>query len=164
MNGTVSGQLRIGTLPSLANLWLMERIKSFVVEYPAINIDLVTIPADFSAGHKDPVNWDPSSVDVALTVGRGSWPALGSYPVCAEEMVLVCHPSLVEAKTPDTLQGLLELPRLLHSTRLDSWEQWTDAHHLPSYLTGSASMRFEHFLWCWKQRGKVWAWHSYRPC
>ncbi|GHB45131.1 LysR family transcriptional regulator [Pseudovibrio japonicus] len=146
LKGSVSGQLRIGTLPSLANLWLMQRIKGFTQAYPAISIDLVTIPADFSAGHKDPVNWDPSSVDVALTVGRGSWSALESYRICEEEMVLVCHSSLLGDAQPKSLRDLLVFPRLVHSTRLGSWDYWAEAHKLSSYLPGDTSLSFEHFF------------------
>ncbi|KZL00070.1 Glycine cleavage system transcriptional activator [Pseudovibrio sp. Ad5] len=146
LKGSVSGQLRIGTLPSLANLWFMERIKGFKRAYPAISVDLVTIPADFSAGHKDPVNWDPSSVDVALTVGRGSWPALESHRICDEEMVLVCHLSLLGDTQPESIKDLLGLPRLIHSTRLGSWEYWAEAHKLSSYLPGDTSLSFEHFF------------------
>ncbi|KZL22000.1 Glycine cleavage system transcriptional activator [Pseudovibrio axinellae] len=146
LKGSVSGQLRLGTLPSLANRWLMEQIKGFTQDFPAISVDLITIPADFSAGHKDPVNWDPSSVDVALTVGRGSWPALESYAFCEEEMVLVCHQSLLGDATIGTLEDLLGLPRLIHSTRLGSWEYWAEAHRLSGYFSSDRSLSFEHFF------------------
>ncbi len=157
LKGSVSGQLRIGTLPSLANLWLMRRIKGFTQDFPAISIDLVTIPADFSAGHKDPVNWDPSSVDVALTVGRGSWPALESYRICDEEMVLVCHRSLLGDAQPESLRDLLEFPRLVHSTRLGSWDYWAQAHKLSSYLPERRLFPLSISSWCWRRPVKAWS-------
>lgn len=146
LHGSVSGVLKLGALPSLTHLWLMPKLKVFHKQYPEVKIDLITLPADFSGGHKDPVNWDPSSVDMAITVGRGSWPALEAYAICEEEMALVCAPQLLGSSSPPSLAELIKLPRLGHSTRLGSWEHWAQAHGLSGAFKSTPTLSFEHFF------------------
>ena len=59
--------------------------------------DIITyVDADFADAHKDPVNWDPSTVDVVLTWGRGGWRSLSVRRLAKERMAPVCSPGFAD--------------------------------------------------------------------
>ena len=69
-NADLSGTLTVGVLPSLASCWLIPHLSQFCSKYPDLQVRVETIDADFREDHKDPVTWDPSSLDVVATRDR----------------------------------------------------------------------------------------------
>lgn len=115
------GAVRVGALPSIGGLWLAPRLPRFLAAEPAISVSLVTIGADFSDAPKDPVTWDPSTVDVAITWGRGGWRPLQTRALLAERMTPVCTPEVLARLPGADLTALSAAPRLGHSSRQDAW-------------------------------------------
>ncbi len=143
LGGVVSGSIRVGVLPSIGGLWLAPRLPRFLATQPATTVGVVTIDADFASAHKDPVNWDPSLVDVVLTWGRGGWPMLTVNELSAERMMPVCSPAFAEAHSSD----LWELPRLAHSSRSDAWRGYaqTTGYRYEDHRQ-TTRLEFEHFF------------------
>ena len=149
LGGPVSGAIRVGALPSLAGLWLAPKLAGFVARFPGVTISVKTIDADFGDAPKDPVNWDPSMIDVALTWGHGGWRPLDVRVFAKEQMVPLCSPAFMQKHAIDKPEDIWLCPRLLHTTRADAWKAYADCFHfnLPAVTQASQSqIEFEHFF------------------
>lgn len=132
LGDTARGLVRIGVLPSLGSCWLAPRLADFQHRHPDIALNVTTIDADFRDGHKDPVTWDPSAIDLAITRGHGGWRTLEAVKIADEAMVPVRAP-----RSKATV-------RLVHSTRTGAWADYDGG----STVTGErapATLSFEHF-------------------
>lgn len=127
LGGAIAGSIRIGALPSIGSLWLAPRLPGFLAAHPAVTVSLVMIDADFADAHKDPVNWDPSLVDVVLTWGRGSWRSLSVRHLAKERMTPVCSPAFAETHALQHAANFWQSPRLLHTSRSDAWRAYAQA-------------------------------------
>ena len=147
LGGSIAGSIRVGALPSIGGLWLAPRLPSFLAAYPAVAVSMVTIDADFADAHKDPVNWDPSTVDVVLTWGRGGWRSLSVRRLAKERMVPVCSPGFAEAHGLERAANFWRSPRLAHTTRGDAWRAYAQA--TGAEIPGDAPpvrLELEHFF------------------
>jgi len=147
LGGSIAGSIRVGVLPSIGSIWLAPRLAAFAVAQPSISINVTTIDADFSNAPKDPVNWDPSSIDIAITWGRGNWRSLVVHPLIEERMLPVCSPGLAEQYSVSSMFGLWNAPRLGHTTRADAWSAYAAGMHakIPALVT-PIRVEFEHFF------------------
>jgi LysR family glycine cleavage system transcriptional activator len=127
LSGSLTGTLRIGVLPSLGGLWLAPRLQDFTQAHPGLTLAVSTLDADFSAAHKDPVNWDPSQLDIVLTWGYGGWTSLSSRTLFREEMLAVCSPVFQARHGIESVGDLWAAPRLAHTTRPNAWEAFAGA-------------------------------------
>lgn len=132
LGGTLSGTVRVGVLPSLGSCWLTPRLTGFCEQHPEILLRIETIDADFREGHKDPVTWDPSMLDVVITRGHGGWRSLTAAKLFDEVMIAVRSPAS---------QSRVKLG---HSTRTGAWQAYLDKNSTNLDLT-PASLIFEHF-------------------
>ena len=146
LGGATDGLVRIGVLPSLGSLWLAQRIGQFTQRHPGIRLQVVTIAADFSDAHKDPVNWDPSSLDVVLTLGHDGWRSLTIRRLAEESMVPVASPALAAQYPVSSPAGLCGMPRLVHTTRPDAWKGYSQFFSLPPFAESTVQLHFDHFF------------------
>ncbi len=144
LSGALTGTLRIGVLPSLGSHWLAPRLQGFAERHPALTLAVSTVDADFSAAHKDPVNWDPSLLDVVLTWGYGGWSSLTARVLFQEEMVPVCSPAFQAQHGIDATEDLWRTPRLAHSTRPNAWAAFAEAQRVAA--PQPPQMAFDHFF------------------
>lgn len=145
----VSGTVRVGVLPSLGSLWLAPRLPIFMKSHPSIVFSVKTIDADFQDSHKDPVNWDPSTLDVVMTWGSGGWRSLSVYPFSHEYLVPVCSAEFLELHAINDVKDLWQVPRLIHTTRFDTWRAYGDRFgvSMPTRSGRDATNpEFEHFF------------------
>ena len=102
--------LTISAAPSFASKWLLPRLASFYEAYPDIELRvLATVAlADFKG----------DGVDLAIRLGRGSYPGLEAEPLFAEALTPLCSPALLKRKgalkQPDDLRKY----RLIHDTSI----------------------------------------------
>ncbi|OBY25666.1 LysR substrate-binding domain-containing protein [Leisingera sp. JC1] len=129
----LTGTLTVGVLPSLASCWLIPRLSVFCAEHPYLQVRIETIDADFRDDHKDPVTWDPSSLDVVVTRGRGGWRSLVATKLFDEAMIAVRSP------------GFDVKERLGHSTRTGAWQAYIDETGVEINLSRPALV-FEHYF------------------
>ncbi|WP_442594980.1 LysR substrate-binding domain-containing protein [Parapusillimonas sp. JC17] len=132
-------QLSVSILPSVATLWLQERLSAFEFEHPDIRLTV--------SSSQRPVNFDQDGVDVALRVGmlptaqtdkppmRGdldmviNWNGVEAIQVWQEEAAPLCSKTYWQS-----LGGLgsvkdLERATLIHNeSRPNLWGIWLGAH------------------------------------
>ncbi len=150
LSGSLTGALRIGVLPSLGGLWLAPRLQAFTQLHPALSVSVSTVDADFSAAHKDPVNWDPSLLDIVLTWGYGGWTPLTAISLFREEMIAVCSPDFKSQHGIEATADLWTAPRLAHTTRPNAWDAFAEARSIavaPGSTVSSPppQLAFDHF-------------------
>lgn len=132
LGGVLSGTVRVGVVPSLGSCWLTPRLANFCEQHPEIRLRVETIDADFREGHKYPVTWDPSMLDVVITRGHGGWRSLTATKLFDEVMIAV--------QSPDSNSRV----KLGHSTRTGAWQAYLDEISTDLALE-PASLVFEHF-------------------
>lgn len=111
------GMLYISLPSAFGARWLLPRLHSFVDDHPGIIVNLVTSDALSHFGER--------KIDVAVTLGTGSWPDAVAERLMAEEMLVVCSPRLMVGKHPVTAPEALRHHRLLQLTgRPEIWNQW----------------------------------------
>lgn len=139
-------RLRVGVLPSLGSSWLTPRLAPFISDYPGLQIELETIDADFGTERKDPITWDPGTLDVVITWGRGSWRPLKSQMLFEERMIVVATPALFERYGLSGPKAVPAAPRLLHTTRLQAWSGWAERAGISDSGVERGSLAFEHYF------------------
>jgi len=113
-----SKPLRVTTLQSFANKWLVPRLGQFNREFPDIEIWLSTNDelADFSL----------DKADVGIRLGYGNWPELYSEKLLNEWVFPVCSREYLEQHgTPQQPADLLQ-HHLLRRTSYDICPRWRD--------------------------------------
>lgn len=116
--------LTISVAPSFASKWLIPRLGDFSDRYPDIDlrISATVALADFRR----------DKVDLAIRLGRGSYPDLHVEPLFGETLAPLCSPKLLKSKGPLRKPDDLRKHRLLHDTSIPgenergSWERWLD--------------------------------------
>jgi LysR family glycine cleavage system transcriptional activator len=108
--------LRIASLPTFANRWLIPRLERFETANPDIVVSIGTRlePFDF---HREPF-------DLAIHFGSEDWPDTRMVRLCDEEVVAVAAPEFVDRhglSGPEDLESVA----LLHlDSRPHAWREW----------------------------------------
>jgi LysR family glycine cleavage system transcriptional activator len=116
--------LAISVAPSFASKWLLPRLPDFYDRHPDIDLRIsATVGlADFRR----------DTVDLAIRLGRGSYPGLHAEPLFAEALTPLCSPELLKRKGPLRKPDDLAKHRLIHDTSIPgggeyaAWERWLD--------------------------------------
>jgi LysR family glycine cleavage system transcriptional activator len=119
--GELSGKLTISAPPSLATLWLVPRLDSFLQTYPEIQVRVLATdrPPDLDAGE----------ADLRIPYGLGNYPGFKSRLLMRETIFPVCAPSLLN-HTPLRRFGDLRHHTLLEDIKVDvgeptmTWKRW----------------------------------------
>ncbi|WP_375698304.1 LysR family transcriptional regulator [Pseudophaeobacter sp. TrK17] len=107
--------LHISCTPMFAANWLMPRLAEFRMQHP--EIDLVIDPRG------EVVALQPGGVDIALRYGDGNWAGLEVEILLCSPMVVVANPSLLQDRSIQAPEDLLDLPWLeeLGTTEAAHW-------------------------------------------
>ncbi len=108
--------LKVSTLPSFANRWLMPRISRFQDKYPRIKLSIMP---SFSL-----VDFQGDGVDLAVRFGKGNYPGLESRLFMEESLVVVCHEALVGDRKIE-ISDLAALPWLVDES-IDMQGSWAE--------------------------------------
>jgi LysR family transcriptional regulator, glycine cleavage system transcriptional activator len=110
-------RLRVSSLASFTESWLVPHLPEFEALHPgiAIEVEATLRYADFV---RDPV-------DVAIRFGTGPWEALHSEPIVALDFFPVCAPALVRGDPPLRTPADLAHHALIHVTQVPfAWRDW----------------------------------------
>jgi LysR family glycine cleavage system transcriptional activator len=110
-----AGPLRVTTLPSFLQLWLLPRIARFRAGHPEVDLHMHT-----STGTVDFVQED---FQLAIRFGVGSWPNVWSEKVLDEWLVPVCSSALHAKYGPVKTADDLKRYQLVHSVS-EPWTAW----------------------------------------
>jgi LysR family glycine cleavage system transcriptional activator len=119
--------VRVRVYNTFAAKWLLPRLHRFEAVHPAIAINLTHSVT--------PVNFDRDAVDLAIQLGEGHWPGLGSRPLLPDILQPVCSPRLLEGGPP--LRGpddLLAYRMLVSRYRRNDWRDWLAGIGRPDLL------------------------------
>ncbi len=108
--------LKVSTLPSFANRWLMPRISRFQDKYPHVKLSIMP---SFSL-----VDFQGDGVDLAVRFGKGNYPGLESRLFMEESLVVVCHEALVGNRKIE-ISDLAALPWLVDES-IDMQGSWAE--------------------------------------
>ena len=118
-SGSTEQRLRLTTLPSFAQHWLMPRIARWRDRHPDIALEL-------EASHRL-IDLQRDGFHAAVRQGRGPWPGLASELLAESPFVAVGSPATARRLAGAPPQALAEEP-LLGSAEV--WSQWFAAHGL----------------------------------
>ena len=119
--GELAGRLTVSVVPSLATLWLVPRLDSFIQAYPDIRVRLLAADAapDLNQG----------TVDIRIPYGAGNFPGFKSRLLMRDTVFPVCAPTLLN-RTPLRRFSDLRDHTLLHDIDIDieeptlTWARW----------------------------------------
>lgn len=110
------GTVNLAILPTFGMRWLVPRLADFSALHPEVTINLST--------RIEKVNFAVEPFDAAIEFGSGSRPGTAALPVKAEQVIAVCAPALLQAKTPLTPQDVARLPLMHIASRPLAWSDW----------------------------------------
>lgn len=116
-----SRHLRITTLHSLANTWLMPRLPRFAAEHPDISLEFETEPGL--------ARFDEGGPELGIRHGPGQWAGLAAVSLMDETLLPVAAPSLpwrAQLREPADLAGR---PLVADKSRY-GWADWFRAQGL----------------------------------
>ena len=114
--------IKVSTLPSFTNNWLLPRLPHLENDEPGLLIDIASSFAviDFSVR---------TDIDVAIRLGRGHWPGLYSRQLTRDRLFPVCSPNLAE--NIQSVEDLLDHNLLIDQVPFDEWASWFEKVKLP---------------------------------
>ena len=130
----LAGPLRVSTLPSFLQLWLLPRIARFRAAHPEIDLHMHS--------SADVVDFVHEDFQLAIRFGVGGWPNVWAEKVLDEWLLPVCSPALYSklgtVRTPDDLKRY----PLLHSVT-EPWTTWLFDGRADHYSGGFRGAVFE---------------------
>ncbi|MCC0077799.1 MAG: LysR family transcriptional regulator [Rhodobacter sp.] len=122
----------VSSLATFAMRWLIPRLHGFQAMHPGLRVRLTS---DYA-----PVDTSASGPDVAIRVGTGPWPeGYAVSPLFPDCTGPVMTPALAAGLRP----GFAGMTRLASSSRVGTWEAWSQGAGAP--LAPGKETVFEHF-------------------
>ena len=138
--GEPGSDVHLASVPTFAAKWLIPRLGEFARLHPGITVHIET--------RTRPFLFADTALDAAIYAGSPEqvrqWAGTQSQHVMDEEVVVVCHPSLLGGRQRLEAEAIAAMPLLQQSTRPDAWSQWFDQAGVaaPRALAGP---RYEQF-------------------
>jgi LysR family glycine cleavage system transcriptional activator len=126
-----AGPLRVTTLTSFLQLWMLPRIARFRADHPQIDLHIHT--------SADMVDFVQEDFHLAIRLGMGDWPNVWSEKVFDEWLLPVCSRALLAKHGPVRTADDLKRYPLMHSVS-EPWTAWLfdgRADHYPGELRGA---------------------------
>ncbi|MGN6154084.1 MAG: LysR substrate-binding domain-containing protein [Lysobacteraceae bacterium] len=115
-----SSVLRISTLPSLANRWLVPRLQEFRARTAQVDVELAASTELETPG---------PALDMSIRYGPGDWPDVRCEPLAPELLFPVCTPAYAREHGLGTPSDLASAGLLRHAWQ--RWSPWLEAAGLP---------------------------------
>jgi LysR family glycine cleavage system transcriptional activator len=127
----LAGPLRVTTLTSFLQLWLLPRIARFRTAHPEVDLHIHT--------SVDQVDFVHENFHLGIRLGVGDWPNLKAEKLLDEWLVPVCSPALYAKHGPLRTADDLKRYPLVHSVS-EPWTDWlfdSRAEHYAGEFRGS---------------------------
>lgn len=129
-----AGPLRVTTLTSFLQMWLLPRMVRFRAAHPEIDLHVHT--------SADMVDFVQEDFHLAIRFGMGSWPNLRAEKVLDEWLLPVCTPALYTSHGPVRTADDLKRYPLVHSVS-EPWTAWLFEGRADPYGGGFRGALFE---------------------
>jgi LysR family glycine cleavage system transcriptional activator len=123
-----SPALTISILPSFASKWLLPRVADFESRHPGVSLRL-------AASYKLVDFNTDTDIDVAIRLGRGSWPGVQATRLTAVHVFPVCNPAM--ARNLRQPADIKHQPVLTDDSNYDEWPRWLKAAGVDADLRDS---------------------------
>ncbi|UVD60008.1 LysR family transcriptional regulator (plasmid) [Rhizobium sp. Pop5] len=125
--------VRLSVTPSVASLWLFQRLPKLEGDELHVELTLEHRLADFGEG-----------TDLAIRCGKGPWAGVRALPLWQEKSFPIAAPVLAErlGQRSDAL-SLLDLP-ILHDSNIEGWRRWLAREGI-DYIPRGQDRRFEDY-------------------
>ncbi len=131
MDEAESSRLTLHLFHSLAELWLVPQIGSFLDDHPDIDLEIITQP--------DEVDLAGSNIDVAIRYTDGPVQGHRCDHLFDETVSLICSPKLLEEHGPIKSAKDVLKHRLISSAYTDGeWNRWFGKHGIEFDDTSSS--------------------------
>ena len=128
------GPLRVTTLTSFLQMWLLPRLVRFRATHPEIDLHVHT--------SADAVDFVQEDFHLAIRFGMGNWPNLRAEKVLDEWLLPVCTPALRASHGPVRTADDLKRYPLVHSVS-EPWTAWLFDGRADPYAGGFRGALFE---------------------
>jgi DNA-binding transcriptional LysR family regulator len=109
--------LAVTTTPVFATRWLVPRLAAFQQKHPDIQVRIET--------GLTLTDLDRSDLDVALRMGKGTWPGMSAERLLRQRLFPVCAPALATSlRTPADLKSL----PIIRYPAMENWTDWLTPH------------------------------------
>lgn len=108
-------RVRISTLHSLANGWLLPRLPAFAAAHPRIRLQVDTEVAL--------ARFDDGGPDLAIRYGPGHWPGLSAHLLMDDALFPVAAPTMAGVASVASAEDIARLPLVADHTR-QGWPDW----------------------------------------
>lgn len=127
--------VRLATIPSIAGLWIMRRLRDFEIGPPSLRIVLnVDIRQNDLA---------EEGIDLSIRCGRGGIPGRVSLELFQEMLFPVASPEVAKALSEQSVEQMLRFP-LIHDSDAAPWRAWLQSVGL-DYVPRAQDRRFEDY-------------------
>jgi LysR family glycine cleavage system transcriptional activator len=130
----MAGPLRVTTLTSFLQLWLLPRLAGFRAAHPEVDLHLHT--------SVDLVDFVQQEFHLAIRFGTGEWPNLWTEKLLDEWLLPVCSPALYAQYGPVRTAAELKGYPLIHSVS-EPWTAWLFDGRADQYADGFRGAVFE---------------------
>jgi LysR family glycine cleavage system transcriptional activator len=120
--------IKVSTLPSFANYWLVPRIDKFQKLQPGVAVRIHASQAISDL--------ERSSTDIAIRYGLGKWDGCDAEKFLEDRIFPVCSPTFNKGKLPNNINNLKRYRLLCDEVSLE-WDTWAK-------LAGVDSSGFKH--------------------
>lgn len=128
--------VKLSAVPSMAQLWLLPRLRKLQGESDEIRIELLP-------EHRL-TQLDGERADIAIRYGKGGWGDVQSWKLFDERLTPVAAPGLVDLDADDMYaQAIARLP-LLHDSDTGLWRAWFEETPV-RFRAKPADRRFEDY-------------------
>jgi len=127
----LAGPLRVTTVPSFLQLWLLSRIARFRTDHPEIDLHIHS--------STDKVDFVREDFHLAIRLGVGGWPNVWAEKILDEWLLPVCSRDLFSKHGPVRTADDLKRYPLMHSVS-EPWTAWLfdgRADHYPGEFRGA---------------------------
>ncbi|SOE52251.1 LysR substrate-binding domain-containing protein [Orrella dioscoreae] len=121
LRGRGHNELVLSSVPTLASVWLVPRMRDFAARHPEVQVRFVPYrkDEDFSGATPDAA--------ILTGIGQRQWPGLDCTYLIGREVVPVCHPDRAARAQWQAPGDLGREPLLYHTTAPGNWTQWLRA-------------------------------------
>lgn len=117
LRGQEDNTLALSVAPFFATSWLLPRLNDFYTVHPDIRLSVVA--------SADITDFSSTPFDASIRMGTGEWENITAIPLFNNELVAVCHPSLLNKREALlTPQEIAQYPLILNSMIPGIWQQW----------------------------------------
>lgn len=120
---TSGGSLVVGCLPSVANRWLIPRLKDFSAGHPDAEIKIV-----YAAEEERLAD---GRLDVLITYGDAEAAGAITSPLFSRRSIPVCSPTFLRTYGPFERPEAIAAAPLLHDESRHGWSEWLTLAGLP---------------------------------